>query len=80
MTEDQLDRLGKLADKADSFAVYAKGPFAERLSAAMRFDALHTGLLEIRREVVKLYNELGGDPDTWPESYSDRASPRERSR
>lgn len=73
ISHELLDRLGKVADKADTYALYAKGPFAERVPAPTRFDALHHGLIEIRGEIVRLYNELGGDADTWPESYSEGA-------
>lgn len=65
MTEDQLEEIGQLADKAYN---YLHGLLLN-LSPSMAIDMLKTGLLDLKTELRKMYFESGGDPDTW--KYSD---------
>jgi len=67
---EQLDRIGQLADKADNFLQYAHGPFANAVPAATRFDALRTGLTELRDQLKAVVVEVGGE-DPWGDSAVD---------
>lgn len=66
---EQLDRLGQMADTADNFLVYADSThgFAKNVPTETRFDALKTGLTEIRDKIKSLVVEVSGD-DPWGDS------------
>jgi hypothetical protein len=66
ITDEQLERIGQLADKADNFLTYADSAhgFAASLSTTMRFEALKTGLTELRDELRAAVVEIGGE-DPW---------------
>ena len=57
ITEDQLDRVGQLSDKAENFLAL----FTPFMPDAMKLDAAKTGLQEIRDAARELYKELGGE-------------------
>lgn len=56
MNEDQLDRLGRLIDKAENYLAAS----TLKVSAAIHVEGLKSGLEEIRDEARALWMELGG--------------------
>ena len=56
MDELQLEKLGRLADKADNYLQWAYNPAPDSL----KIDAMKTGLAELSEELKALYIELGG--------------------
>jgi hypothetical protein len=60
MTEDQLDRLGRLADKAANFEAFPKLALPE----ATKVAALTEGMAELKAELRGLFREISGD-DPW---------------
>lgn len=64
LTPERLDRLGQLVDKCDNYLAY-KG---NRLFGHdLKIGAYESGLTELRKEILALYVELGGDAGNWPE-------------
>lgn len=55
-TEDHLERIGVLRDKADNFVHAGLLP----MSAEIHKTALLGGMADIRDELATLYRELGG--------------------
>lgn len=60
MNEDQVEKIGELADKADSFLELI---YNVAMTPKMKVDAAKTGFLEIRDALKELYIELSGDDD-----------------
>ncbi len=58
LTYEQLDRIGRLADKADN---YLSTSLLTILSPTTHVDGLTVGMREIRDEAQALYRELGGE-------------------
>ena len=70
--EEILERVGEIADKVSNFAEYANNPDGrgspmDRLLPALRIDALSTGILGVRDELVALIVDLGGERPWWAE-------------
>ena len=59
-TDELLERLGELVEKAERQAMAAK----QRSSSKARFDALRSGLIEVRDDLKRLYLDAGGE-DVW---------------
>lgn len=67
MSEEQLERIGQLIDKADNYLEYTKDTvFTRNLPTAMRMDAMATGLKDIRAELLAIFVENGG-ANLWAE-------------
>lgn len=56
VSDEQLDRIGRLADKADNYLSALTIP----LSASFHVTGLSAGMQEIKAEAQALYRELGG--------------------
>lgn len=61
MTPDQLEAIGKLADKADNFWHAAQLPVSHVIHA----KSLTEGMKEIRDELRALYVACGGSGEDW---------------
>jgi hypothetical protein len=60
-TPDQLQHnLGLLIDQADNYLAYRDVP----MPPALKVDAYHLGLQDLRNQLKALYFELGGE-DVW---------------
>lgn len=62
LTPDQLDRLGRLADKADNFSHAAKMPLPD----SVHKTCLLEGMGDIRNELRAIYVEASGE-NPWKE-------------
>ncbi len=58
LTYEQLDRLGRLADKASNYIAASRIPM---LPLAIHIEGMVAGMEEIRDEAQALYRELGGE-------------------
>ena len=56
--QDLFDRIGRLSDRADNFAVSAKMP---GLSASIHASCLADGMNDLRDELRQLYVEKTGE-------------------
>lgn len=57
ISHEQVDRIGKLADKADNLLAALTLP----VSPAIHLEGVKGGLEEIKQEAGELYRELGGE-------------------
>lgn len=57
ITAEQLDRIGRLGDKADNYIAAVVLNVAPRI----HIEGLLNGMNEIRAEAQALYRELGGE-------------------
>ncbi len=57
LTPDQLDDLGKIADKADNYIVATQ----MQLPASLHIEALKGGMESISEEIKKLYEAVSGE-------------------
>ena len=60
--EDEIDRIGRLADVADNYLALEK----LNMPIEMKLDAFKTGLRELSRDIKALYVELAGE-NPWEE-------------
>jgi hypothetical protein len=61
LSEEQLETLGQLVDKAENYLAWKDNPHAP---IQMKKEAYETGLSQIRDELKKFYFENGGE-DVW---------------
>ena len=57
ITHEQLDRIGRIADKADNYLAAASLPLRNEI----HIEGLKTGMREIAEMAGELYRELGGE-------------------
>jgi len=62
ITAEQLERLGQMVDTIDNYLTYKTNPYAPAL---MKIGAYEHGLVQLRKDLKRLYVEMGGDPETW---------------
>lgn len=67
ISEDQIEQLGKLADKADNFCEAAK----IQLPAHIHLEALSGGMRDIRDALKSLVVQLSDGESPWDEETDD---------